>query len=215
MRRLVVLVLLLTACGGPGIGPKITRRPESGSPAGTTTVSAPSPSRQVLGSAPADLRTVDWPKAALPARFCGIDEPVRLKDGQAAATSATWGRILLLQNGVAHGDVDGDGQDEAAVGLMCDTGGGTAASQLAFGYVVVRSVDGNLELVGEISTTTMRDDAYHVPLLAEPKFEKGVITVEERWYRPSDANCCPSGASLTKWWLRDGTLKPDPAVQVS
>ena len=47
------------------------------------------------------------------------------------------------------------------------------------------------------------------------QFEKGAITVKELWYRPSDANCCPSGVSLTRWWLRDGTLKADPAVQVS
>ena len=34
---------------------------------------------------------------------------------------------------------------------------------LAFGLVVVRSAEGRLELVGEVSATTMRGDAPHVP----------------------------------------------------
>ena len=41
------------------------------------------------------------------------------------------------------------------------------------------------------------------------------ITVKELWYRAGDMTCCPTGVALTTWWLRDGTLTADPAVQVS
>lgn len=217
MRRVLPLLLLLAACGDPAAGPKITGEPQRG---GTTVVTtAPSGgAKPALGTAPDDLRDVDWQRATLPAEFCGVEKPVTFQEGTVKATSTTWGEVEIWINTrkpVWFGDVDADGGDEAAVNLGCDNGGGTASSQLAFGLAVVRAQDGKLELVGEISTTTMRDDAPHVPLLTEPRFEKGAITVKELWYRPSDANCCPTGASLTRWWLRDGTLKADQAVQVS
>ncbi|MFD9702870.1 hypothetical protein [Lentzea sp. NPDC059081] len=217
MRRVLLLVLLLTACGEPSIGPKISDPAQAGDT--TAVTSAPtSAGRPPLGDAPDDLRQVDWLRVRIPAAFCGVDDPVEFADGKANATSTTWGEVglwLSTDNYVRYGDIDADGRDEAALDVGCDNGGGTASSELAFGFVVVRSAGGKLELVGEIATTTMRDDATHVPLLTDPRFEKGVITVKELWYRPSDANCCPSGASLTRWWLRDGTLVADQAVQVS
>ncbi|MEU0882318.1 hypothetical protein ABZ345_27215 [Lentzea sp. NPDC005914] len=217
MRRVLPFLLLLAACGDPSTGPKITGAPQ---PGGTVVVTTkPSEvARPSLGPAPDNLHGVDWLRATLPAKFCGVEEPVQIEDGSAKATSTTWGEVEVVVNPVKavwFGDVDADGRDEAAVNLYCENGGHTASSQLAFGLVVVRSAKGALELIGEISTTTMRDDAPHVPLLAQPKFEKGAITVRELWYRPSDVNCCPTGASLTRWWVRDGTLKADPAVQVS
>lgn len=216
MRRVLPLVLVLSACGGPVAGPRITGQPEPGPTVAVTTSAPSTAARPALGPAPDDLRAVDWRQATLPAAFCEVEEPVRLRNGTARATSALWGAVeVFLDVDVHHGDVDGDGRDEAAISLGCDNTGGTASSQLAFAFVVVTARGGQLELVGEISTTTMRDDAPHVPLLTEPRFEKGAITVKELWYRPSDSNCCPSGASLTRWWLRDGTLKADPAVQVS
>ncbi|MFI6094259.1 hypothetical protein ACIA8G_01800 [Lentzea sp. NPDC051213] len=166
------------------------------------------------GKSPDDLHGVDWQRATVTADFCGVEGPVTLQEGKAQARSTTWGEVDLWLDSrqpVSYGDVDADGRDEAALSMGC----GTESSQLAFGFVVVRAANGNPEIIGEISTTTMRDDAPHVPMLTEPRFEKGAITVKELWYRPADANCCPTGASLTRWWLRDGTLKADPAVQVS
>lgn len=217
VRRVLPLVMVLAACSDPGAGPKITGVP----PPGGTTVVTTEPAagnKPSLGQAPDDLHGVNWQQATLTAAFCGVDELVTFQEGTVNATSATWGEVELWVSSsktVWFGDIDADGRDEAAVSLGCDNGGGTASSELAFGLVVVRSAGGKLELVGEISTTTMRDDAPHVPLLTDPRFEKGAVTVKERWYRPSDANCCPTAASLTRWWLRDGTLKPDPSVQVS
>lgn len=216
MRRVLPLVLVLAACGGPATGPRITGQTEQSPTVAVTTNPSSSAAGPALGPAPGDLRGVDWRQATLPAAFCHVEKPVRLRDGTARATSALWGTVeVFLDVDVHYGDVDGDGREEAAISLGCDNTGGTASSQLAFAFAVVTSRGGQLELVGEIAATTMRDDAPHVPLLAEPQFEKEAITVKELWYRPSDANCCPTGASLTKWWLRDGTLKADSAIQVS
>lgn len=218
MRRLLPLLLLLAACGDPASGPKITGAPTPSTSTVVVTMAPSEGAKPSLAKASRDLHAMDWQQATLTAAFCGVEQPITMRDGKVDATSTIWGEVGLWINTfkpVWYGDVDSDGQDEAAVNVGCDNRGGTASSQLAFGLVVVRSRDGNLELVGEISATTMRDDAPHVPLLTEPRFEKGAITVKELWYRPSDANCCPSGVSLTRWWLRAGTLQPDPAVQVS
>ncbi|MGW6935444.1 hypothetical protein ACWGE0_35655 [Lentzea sp. NPDC054927] len=217
MRPVLPLLLLLAACGDPSAGPKITSAPRSGGTTVVTTVPSGG-AKPTLGAAPGDLHEVDWEQTTLPAAFCGVEKPVKFQEGKGRATSTTWGEVGLWirsDRPVWFGDVDADGHDEAAVSIGCDNGGGTASSDLAYGFVVVRASNGKLELVGEISTTTMRDDAPHVPVLTAPRFEKGAITVTEAWYRPTDANCCPTGASLTRWWLRDGTLKADPAVQVS
>ncbi|MET9634638.1 hypothetical protein ABZX92_45065, partial [Lentzea sp. NPDC006480] len=171
--------------------------------------------RPGLGSAPDDLLDVDWQQATLTAEFCGVEQPVTMANGEARATSTIWGPVEVVVNPrkpAWFGDLDADGRDEAAVNVHCENGGHLT---LAFGLLVVRSFNGTLELVGEISTTTMRDDSPHVPLLADPRFEYGAITVRELWYRPSDAGCCPTGVAQTRWSLRDGTLKAAPAVQVS
>jgi hypothetical protein len=193
---------VLAACGAPEAGQKVSGAPQ------------PTAAEPSLDQAADDLRDVDWQQATLTARFCGVDEPVTMRNGEVKAASATWGQVrvwVTVRKPVWYGDLDGDGRDEAAVSLGC----GTAPRELAFGLVVVRSRDGALELVGEIATTTMRDDAPHVPMLTDPQFGRGGITVKELWYRPGDSNCCPSGASLTRWSLRDGTLKAETTVQVS
>ncbi|MDT7784171.1 MAG: hypothetical protein QOF58_2590 [Pseudonocardiales bacterium] len=217
MRRVLPFLLLLTACGGPSVGPKISGAPQPGNSVVVTT--APSEgARPSLGQAPDDLLDVDWQQATLTAEFCDVEKPVTMANGEAKATSTIWGEVEVVVNPrkpAWFGDIDGDGHDEAAVNLYCENGGHTASSQLAFGLVVVRAVNGTMELIGEISTTTMRDDAPHVPSLTDPRFEYGAITVRELWYRPNDANCCPSGVSQTRWSLRDGTLKAAPAIQVS
>lgn len=218
LRGAVCGLLLVAACGGPAIGPKVSGASQPDRPSVTTTTEPAPASRQSLGPAPDDLRAVDWKQATLTSSFCGVEGTVRFQDGEARATSTIWGEVGLwvkIGRPVWFGDIDADGREEAAVSLGCDNTGGTGASDLEYGLVIVRSVNGQLELVGEIATTTMRDDAPHVPLLSEPTFEKGAITVKELWYRPNDANCCPSGVSLTRWSLRDGTLKAGPAVQVS
>jgi hypothetical protein len=209
--------LLVTSCSSPQTGEKITAAPQESRTTATTTTTAPSAARS-LGRA-SDVRSVDWRNAKLPAGFCDVDDLVEFRDAEGTASSGRWGRVHLFAaynpERVGYGDLDGDGKDEAAVDVGCDNGGGTASGQLASAYVVVTVRNGSLEVVGEIGTTTMRDDSPRVPSLSDPRVEKGSITVKEFWYRPSDATCCPSGEAWTTWRLRDGALVADPTVQVS
>lgn len=217
--RLIVLAALLTgSCSGPQVGEKITAAPqESRTSVATTTTTTPPVTRPSLGPA-SDVKAVDWPNTKLPAKFCDVEGLVEFRNAKGSATSGKWGLVQFSsvydQDRVVYGDIDGDGENEAAVNVYCNNGSGMASGQLAFAWVVVAVRNGSLEVVGELSATVARDDARPV-LLSEPRFDKGSITVTESWYRPSDATCCPSGEARTTWRLSDGTLKPDPAVQVS
>ncbi|MCP2241692.1 hypothetical protein [Lentzea aerocolonigenes] len=215
---IALTALLISSCSGPQIGEKITAAPQESRTTVSTTTTTSSVVRPTLGPA-SDIKAVDWRNSKLPAGFCDVQELVQFRDAEGTGSSGRWGQVHLFAaydpKRVVYGDIDGDGNDEAAVDVGCDNGGGTASGQLAFGYAVVTVRNGSLEVVGEVSSTTMRDDSPHVPLLSEPRFDKGSITVKESWYRPSDATCCPSGEARTTWRLSDSTLKPDPAVQVS
>lgn len=212
MRRMIVLLsLLLTACTGD----RITSAPPESAPVITATTTGSPASASELAKA-TDVRAVDWRNTRISARFCGVDGLVEIKDGEGTARSSLWGQVFFyVSSNAAYGDIDGDGKEEAAVNVGCSIEGSTAGSQRGFAYLVMTVRDGSLLLVGEVSAKSMKDDSWHVPLLDDPRFEKGAITVKESWYRPSDGLCCPTGKARTTWRLRDGVLVADPTVQIS
>jgi hypothetical protein len=172
-----------------------------------------------LGPGSSDLRQVDWLHASLPGDFCGIDGLVRFSDGEATGKSKKWGQVHLGMwnepEQTAYGDIDGDGQAEAAVAVGCDNGGGTASGQLGFGYVVIRSRDGELVSIGTITPRQEQPDGSHVTLLGDARIDRDQVVVTELWYRASDSTCCPSGQAHTTWHLRDGVLFPGESVPIS
>jgi hypothetical protein len=216
----VAALLITAACSGPTIGPKIssaTSAPsvtprETSAPVGTTDQSG----ALSLGPAPQDIHSVDWPNTALPGTFCGIDGLIPFRAGEAMARSTTYGEVHLFQGmigagPVTYGDLNGDGKDEAVVGVECDNNGGTAAGQLVFGAVVVAN-RGDLRAIGMITPQEQLPNAQHVTLLDDVRVEPGKVVVGEAWYRPSDADCCPSGKAVTTWTLSSGTLRAQPPV---
>src|SRR4051812_45725450 len=77
-----------------------------------------------------DLHTVDWRAAVLPGSICRASQPVRLKAGTAVVPSTHWKPYRRITvdtrfDRVVYGDLDGDGRDEAALGVDCNNGGGT------------------------------------------------------------------------------------------
>lgn len=174
------------------------------------------PARLDLGSAPADVRAVDWNSVALPGEFCDIDGLVTVENGEATARSGEWGRVHvdIWNDSTTYGDVDGDGDEEAALEVGCDTGGGTAASQLVNAYVVVDSSGGRLWGAGVL--TPQGESGGAVPArLEDLQFGEGRVTVRELWHREWDSNCCPSGEAESTWELRDGVLEPAGIVEIS
>lgn len=211
-------LVTVTACADPAIGPRVTATREA-PPTSRPAPSTPTPSATSLGKGPNDLRQMDWRQASVPGEFCDIDDLVRFRDGEATALSGEWGQVHLSvqtdPENTTYGDLDGDGKVEVALSVGCDNGGGTAAGQLGFGYVIIGSRDGELVAIGTITPQREPDNLSHVTLLGDAVIEQDEVVVTEYWYRSSDATCCPSGRTQTTWHLKDDTLVAGESVPIS
>jgi hypothetical protein len=209
--------LAASACGSPDVGSRIPRASVSSATTEPPLVTAPATTGKSVGAAPADLHDVDWERVPVPGDFCGIPGLVTFKrlrlagfkGGEATATSRTWGPVHLFRRDevMVYGDIEGDQRSEAAVSVVCDNGGGTAAGQLAFAYMVFEGVQGRLIAIGTV-TPQKNPPHVHVTLLSELQMTRGRLTAHENWYRPMDPNCCPTGKAETIWTVKDGHLTP-------
>jgi heat shock protein HslJ len=133
------------------------------------------------------------------ATYGGIyDKPVTLTDGSyegepfveggASVPTVTW-----VKNGVAYGDLNGDGVDDAAV-LLVENSGGTGV----FTYVGVQlNVDGQPVDAG----TVWVGDRTQVKSMA---IENGQLIMEIVTQGPNDPQCCPTLKVRKIYALQDG-----------
>jgi hypothetical protein len=164
----------------------------------------------VVGTALIDLHHVNWKEAALPGRVCGVPHPIHLHDGKAFVKSRRWrslGRIEVTAgwNPVVYGDLNGDGVDEAALGVSCSNGGGTADSALAYAQVVYRAGASSVIAVGVLRPHWQPKHA--LPTLLTVVLRRGRAIGREAFYGRRDGTCCPSGRATTVWRYRHGTLR--------
>src|SRR5690606_36394621 len=103
-------------------------RVPAASPPSYTETSGPAPTPTLagdaaLGSAPEDLRDMDWAHTAVPGDFCQVPEPIRFTSGEATVRSERWGTVHAEQrlDTVVYGGVLGDSRAEAALLVGCDT----------------------------------------------------------------------------------------------
>jgi hypothetical protein len=200
-----------SACSQPDGGPRIPRASSPDAAAEPSIKATQTTVVQSVATAPDDLHDLDWTRVPLPGDFCGVPGLVRFKGDYAMATSKKWGPVHLTRNlgsrPVIYGDVTGDHRSEAAVGVECDNGGGTASGQLAFAFVVFQGIQGRLTVIGTI-TPQKNPPNQHPTLLWELRLTRGRVIANEMWYRPGDGTCCPTGTAVTTWTLRDGHLIP-------
>jgi hypothetical protein len=173
-----------------------------------------------------DIHQVHWQSATLPGAACRATRPLHFtptgpgqKYGEAWTRSVDdpWWLPVHVNvgvssgGGIAYGDLDGDGADEAAVQVVCDNGGGTADGQLRISVVVVGVEGGALRPLGVISARQpLGGVGVHVPLVSVRAGDigNGRITTREFWYGPSDGTCCSSGRASTAWVYSNGKLRP-------
>ncbi|MEV5726483.1 hypothetical protein AB0N50_11815 [Streptomyces pharetrae] len=213
LAALVTALFMTGACDTTSPAPPV--KPPSEEPRTTgplssdASSSAPTPAApRIVGPAPADLRTLDWTKVPAPGEFCGVPGLVRFDaNGEARATSTVWGLVRISRSGrhITYGDTDGDHRDEAVVYIGCDDNGATQNTQLAAGYVVYAHVGEKLAAIGSI---TPQKAGEYSTALAGAEFAPGRIIVHEKWWRPGDAHCCPSGDATTVWTREGNHLTP-------
>ncbi len=171
-----------------------------------------------VASRPPGIRSVRWNEVQVPALACWSSKPIRLHDGAAVARTSHWPVYLpdhrvtvYREDHVAYGDLDGDGLDEAALGIVCTNGGGTAGGQLAVAQVIFRLVNGSLHAVRIVRPRVRAGVAYHVPLVTV-QILRGRVVATEYFYGPKDGDCCASGRARTIWRYVNGRLVPGRTV---
>ncbi|KAB1140049.1 hypothetical protein F7R91_37490 [Streptomyces luteolifulvus] len=168
-----------------------------------------------------DLRAVDWPSSTIPGSLCRSPTPIRLHGGTATNVPSAFDGpeenmpqdVAAYTEKITYGDVTGDGNDEAALPVLCANHDSTAAGQRAMGIMLFDGTHGRMELLGTLTSRQPRGG--EPPNFLEIKqMSPGKITVEDRYYRQGDANCCPSGHTTQTWTYHSGRLTADaPAAE--
>jgi hypothetical protein len=171
-----------------------------------------------------DLHAVDWADATVPGSVCGATHSIRLHRSLARVAQRRWSRRyhtaawpawprVTVEAGwdrVVYGDLDGDGEDEAALGVGCSNGGGTADSFLAYARVIFTAAANSPRVIGVI--TPQKQPPNELPTLVTVAIRRGEIVAHEAWYGPNDGTCCPSGRSRTIWMYNKERLIPTSTV---
>jgi hypothetical protein len=203
---------LLAACGddeSTSSNPEQTTT-EARTPATTVTTVEAKPPQGPL------VRTT-WGAVSIPGSICGASQPIELRKGTAVVSSSRWPRVPKVTvisgwDGVSYGDLDGDGRDEAALGVSCTNGGGTAGGALSYARVVFGGTARSPRVIGVV-TPQQRQSRRTLPTLLQVELDAGRISAREAWYSPKDGTCCPSGMSKTTWrFSSDQGLSPARTV---
>lgn len=197
LTAVVLLSLNLVACTGSGNEPPASA---IDTPAATIAPAMANPtefSPTATVTIPGDISV----EALGNATYLGIlDEAVALVDGRYegepfVAGGASRPTITLLPETVTYGDLDGDGQADAAVVLVSDLGGSGTYHYLA----VVKSRDGKPANVA----TALLGDRVQVRSLA---IEDGRLLTNLLAHAADDPACCPTLETLRAFRLEGETL---------
>ena len=161
------------------------------------------------------IRTVDFADLTYPTSACFdvIDDPPArgfpLVDGQVRATEdeEAGPYTVTLRPERSFGDVDGDGDEDAALILECSRGG----QAVPMGWIYTVGVAGPQPLAGvvldpdSLPITGVLDTSLTTLRIAGP-------TVTTGWdiYLDGDALCCPSKRASVTWSWTEGGLTPGP-----
>lgn len=202
---LVTAVVLLAACGDDestsANSSQTTTAGDLTSQTTSTTAAAveEDPPRRPRGP----LVSTNWGGVSIPGSVCGASHPIKLKKGTAVVNSPRWPQspkvtVISGWDSVSFGDLDQDGRDEAALGVSCTNGGGTAGGALSYARVVFAGSAQSPQVIGVI-TPQQRRTRRTLPALVQVQLGPGRVSAREAWYSPRDGTCCPSGVSKTTW----------------
>jgi hypothetical protein len=164
-----------------------------------------------VGVSTIDIHKVDWANVSVPGSVCGATHPIQLHKGRAVVHSRRWPSVPRVTvdagwNPVVYGNLDGVGQDEAALVVGCNNGGGTADGYLAYAQVIFTTAGKSLGVIGVVTPQQPRK-ANRLPTLVTVKIRRGKVIAREAWYGPHDGTCCPSGRTTTVWTYAHGALR--------
>lgn len=169
-----------------------------------------------LANASVSLRTIDWTKVLLPADACYTTGPAQLRgarqDGFPSTHYAGWSQVSidLEQDAatgnvvVSYGDLEGSGHVDAAIHVVCDTGGFTGSSTLQES-IVVFSGDGGLHVIGVVHPVLPSAGNATAFTNGSIAITGGTLSADESGFAAGDPACCPSLHRSDLWsWTGSG-----------
>jgi hypothetical protein len=205
-------------CTATPLGVRALLCPDAWSILGRRRPRTPRPAAYAERIASPDLHAVRWSAVALPGAVCGATHTIRVRHRLALVRSFArpwWPRVEVYAGDVFYGDLDGDGQDEAAVDVYCANGGGTAAGILSSASVIFTAVGRSLQVVGIVTPRQPLDlDVGQAPSVGRVEIRRGEVIAHEHWFGPHDGDCCASGRANTIWRYAQGRLRPSRTIVV-
>lgn len=164
-----------------------------------------------------DVADIDPMNMLLPGGTCATapgtpaDAPLQLADGAGSRGTDPMTEdvlnVAIDPTGVAYLDVNGDGQDELIIAVMCNWGGSGYSTNIA---AITVGPDGNPMLADEPLAHYGRGGRA-VTTLATDDSEPGILIVSGDEWVYEDAFCCPSLEFTARWRVDDGTwVEVDP-----
>ncbi len=185
-RWLLTVFLLLQACSAAGTPAAFPSPPLTGSSSPEGAVS-PSPLPPFLEQ----VRNADYPLGAV-----DVPRTVRLVNGRYAEGNSSANTLMVtMTDFLALGDLDADGQDEAAA-LVAEQYGGA----LAYYFLVVYQQETGQAVY---TASTYLDDR---PLLHALSIQQGEIYLEASVHTEDDPTCCPSLRGIRHYGLNAPNL---------
>lgn len=154
---------------------------------------------------PINLRTVSYQNRTIPGSTCLSDRPITLHRGHGIG-GTPHDRLVVDVYKPTFADITHDNHVEAFLPVECSTGGGTAAAQVKFTYVVFTASGRAVTVLGVIAPQQQWRDA-HATLMSPVHVSHQTVTVTEYVYVPADADCCSSLTATTKWYAAHGQLR--------
>ncbi len=167
-----------------------------------------SPTGPVTADAPADIRAVDFGEVAPPGSACAeglrFTPPAAIPVANGRSTVLDIGRYTRLEvdPNVAYGDLDGDGDDEAVVHVVCGYGANGAEDTVH----VWTQRGGRTVHVASLTEPPRSVTGPLRPALDDIAVDGRRIEVTWTRYADDDPNCCPSELTTVTYELDGGTL---------
>jgi hypothetical protein len=174
----------------------------------STTRADASAAEPVAADAPTDIRAVDFGEVAPPGSACAeglrFTPPAAIPVASGRSSVLDIGRVTRLEvdPDVAYGDLDGDGNDEAVVHVVC-TYGANGAEDTVHVWTQRRGRTVHLASVTEPPRSITGPLP---PAVAGVAVHASQVEVTWTRYAAGDPNCCPSRLTTVTYRLEGDAL---------
>jgi hypothetical protein len=165
------------------------------------------PAQSVVLPKGADLHAADLKQITVPAGLCHTTGDVPLHGGAGSGVTTQDVSVDVAMGDVVFGDLEGNGNDAAAVEVGCGPNGGGNQVE-GQGYVIVSGATGRPATIGFLTAQHGPTGYNFASVVEKIAITRGHIEVSEDYYQLGDPHSHPTGRATTTWTYADGKLTP-------